>query len=140
MKTESWEHVKMLIGEDLAMFTVFMSSIQANEIISGFMKLAKGANYLSEQTIEEMYHDFLTGICRDTLESKLDPDQIEAEMLDDSIFARGIDDLRDWLEMTTEEESSEYFDYLSRWDLDGHNWNTERPITFSSYEKAILPS
>ncbi len=133
MKTVSWKAIKDLIGEDMAMFCVFMATVQANEILGGFSKVVKGAKYLSDDTIESMYKDLVFGICRETLENHIHHDLLSIHEADDSVFARGIDDLESWLQLTSAQETNDYFQYLSRWDLDGHNWVIDRPSSFSDF-------
>ncbi len=133
MKVISWKAIKGLIGEDLAMFSVFMATVQANEILNGFSKVVKGARYLSDETIESIYKDLVFGFCRETLENHIHSDVLDIQEADDEVFMRGIDDLQNWLELTTADETNEYFRYLSRWDLARHNWVIDRPTSFEDF-------
>lgn len=133
MRTVSWKIIKELIGEDMAVFTVFMATVEANEILSGMSKAVKGARCFSEETIEAMYKDLVYGLCRETLENHIRSDVIDISEADDCVFSRGIDDLEGWLSMSREDETDEYFRYLSRWDLDGHNWVVDRPESFDDF-------
>lgn len=133
MNVKTWEDVKDLIGEDLSLFMIFMASLEASEILEGFRKVAKGAKFLSDETFDAMYKEMTSGIARETLEHHVDEKKMELHQLDDQVFLKGLDDLMDWMEMTSHLETSNYFTYLSRWDLEGHNWISEKPKSFAEF-------
>lgn len=133
MKTVSWDSIKDLIGEDLAMFSIFMSTVQSNKILLGMHQVVKGEQYFSEDTLESMYKDLTFGLCRQMLENHIAPDVLDIHDADDSVFIRAVEDLSGWLSMQTENETSSYFKYLEQWNSESKNWTDEHPLTFIDF-------
>lgn len=130
---ESWTRLKDRIGEDLALFTIFMASAQAHDVAEGFVRMAKGGSYIKPQTLEQMEKEIIRGLAADTLEQKLGELLFENEQIRQDVMEEGIQDLDDWMEAVSSPELYSYFSYLSRWDLDGHDWKSERPQPFASF-------
>lgn len=133
MKTVSWDSIKDLIGEDLAMFSIFMSTVQSNKILLGMHQVVKGEQYFSEDTLESMYKDLTFGLCRQMLENHIAPDVLDIHDADDSVFIRAVEDLSGWLSMQTENETSSYFKYLEQWNSESKSWTDEHPVTFIDF-------
>ena len=41
MTTLTWKQIKEAIGEELALYAAFMASLEASNIVDGFMKMSK---------------------------------------------------------------------------------------------------
>lgn len=133
MHTLAWKSIKDVIGEDLSLFTVFMAELEARDILEGFVKMAKGASFISEDTMDAMYREMTSGIIRETLASKIPQSLLDLSQADDAVFLQAQDDLEDWLESSEDELTDNYIAYLTRWDLEGHSWIQEKPQSFSGF-------
>lgn len=133
MNTLTWDQIRETIGGELALYAAFMASLEASNIVDGFMKMSKGARYVSQETIDALYYDISQGILKETLENKIDPSILDVDRLDRKALEDGLDQANDWAEGSDDSLGSSYLRYLTRWDLEGHSWTAEKPQSYTGF-------
>lgn len=134
MNTLTWNQIRDAIGADMALYAAFMASLQASEIVDGFLKMSKGARYVAQETTDALYHDISQGILKETLQEKIGSDILDLDELDSQVLEDGLDQANDWAACSDDSLGSNYLRYLARWDLEGHSWTGERPQSYSSFQ------
>lgn len=133
MTTLTWKQIKEAIGEELALYAAFMASLEASNIVDGFMKMSKGARFLSQNTTDTMYHEISQGILKETLQNKIEPSVLDVDQLDARALEDGLEEANSWAEGSDDQLGSSYLRYLSRWDLEGHSWTREKPQSWTGF-------
>lgn len=122
-----------LFGRDLSLFTICMAAREASDIVDGFLKMAKGARYLSTDTMNAMASDITEGIVVQTLNRHLQQADMDPVKADENLLSDGVSALDLWCERVPQSMQKAYYSYLSHWDLEGHSWTEEQPEPFGQF-------
>lgn len=133
MKTITWDDAVQMFGEDLSLFTVSLASRAAADIVDGFMKMAKGARFLEQQTMNAMASDIADGIVIETLNRHLEQAGMETVASSDEMLTQGMAALDRFNQEAQGWMTEAYYAYLSEWDLEGHNWTKESPQSYQDF-------
>lgn len=128
----NWTAFRQETG-DFSLFLTFMARQEASSIIEGIEKSVKGSSYLKPRTISAMEDDLMAGMLRSMIIQRMSPEYGCSIILEDGFVSSALKDLKDWMDARGVEPSLEYFDFLSRWDLEGHDWCQERPEGFDEF-------